>query len=394
MCRTTISSVQFICFKRGVLFFFYLILIVSSSCKKGKNHAINKRELSKVNSEIRYAKNIDIQHFNSFSILNIITPYPNANEGQKFVLARKNIKLPDSLNHLKKITIPLQKVIATSTTHIPMLEFIGKEKTLVGFPHTDYISSSKTRELINDGHIKNVGSELDFNTELILALQPDVIIGFSMGKNTQTYQKFIQNGIPVIYNSDWLEKSPLGRAEWVKLFGALYDQNNMTDSLFNTIEKEYLNTKVLAQKDKNTPTVLSGTVFQGKWHLAAGESFMAQLLQDAHTQYLWSDTKGQGSLVLSFESVFDKAKKAEYWIGAGRYTSFKDLQEANIHYSNFDAFKNNEVYTFSKKRGDTGGMLYFELGPLMPHIVLKDLVKITHPDLLPDHQPYFLEKLD
>jgi iron complex transport system substrate-binding protein len=135
-------------------------------------------------------------------------------------------------------------------------------------------------------------------------------------------------------------------------------------------------------------------LYEDKWSLPAGESFMANLFKDANTNYLWSKTKGTGSLVLSLESVIETGKSAELWIGSGIFTNYQTMLESNNHYQTFKAFNKKKIFNFSKRRGEQGGVLFFELAPIQPHIVLKDLVKAAHPDLLPNYNPYFLEPLD
>ena len=293
-----------------------------------------------------------------------------------------------------KIYVPVKKLVATSTTHIPMIEILDETNSLIGFPTTNYISSKKTIERVKQGKIKDLGNEQDFNTEVLISLQPEVMIAFSMGKSSKLYENIEQNGIPVIYNGDWLEDSPLGRAEWIKFFGALYDKNEEADSIFRAIEFEYLKAKKIALQAQNKPTIMSGVLYKDKWNLPAGESFTAQLYKDANTDYLWKNSEGQGSLVLSFETVFEKAEKAEYWIGSGYYTSMEEVAAANAHYQQFETFKTKQIYSFSKRRSENGGVEYFEFGPLQPDVVLKDLIKVVHPELLPEYEPYFLQKLD
>ena len=233
-----------------------------------------------------------------------------------------------------------------------------------------------------------------FNTEILISLQPDVVIGFTMGDTSKMYDIVEKNGIPVIFNGEWLEETPLGRAEWIKFFGALFDKDKLADSIFRDIESKYIVAKEKAQDAKNRPTILTGVLYKDKWSLPAGGSFMAKLLEDANTNYLWRETQGQGSLVLSIESVLEKAKNVDYWIGSGYFTSLEDLGNANEHYKEFMPYKDKKVYTLSKKRGISGGVLYFELAPIQPHIVLQDLIKIIHPEILPLYEPFFLEKLE
>jgi len=371
--------------------FILSLLILISSCVNSEKESTSNDLIKSTKTSIKYAKGFDIQSYDGYVKLIIKSPYPDAEQYQEFILISNKERDFDGKN---KIYTPVLKVVATSTTHIPMIEILGETNSLIGFPNTDYISSKKTRSRVENNLIKDLGNEQDFNTEVLLSLQPDVVIAFSMGKSNKLYNNIEQNGIPVIYNGDWLEATPLGRAEWIKFFGVLYNKEKEADSIFNSIESQYLAAKEIALSAKAKPTIMSGVLYKDKWNLPAGESFTAELYKDANTSYTWSDSKGQGSLVLSFESVFEKAGQADYWIGSGYYTTLEELESANAHYKQFNSYKTGEIYSFSKRRSDNGGVEYFELGPLQPHIVLKDLIKVTHPELIPDYEPYFLQKLD
>ena len=168
----------------------------------------------------------------------------------------------------------------------------------------------------------------------------------------------------------------------------------MAQTTIKDIAEKYIIANEKAKQAVHKPTVLTGVLYKDTWSLPAGESFTAQLFKDANTNYLWGETKGQGSLVLSFESVFEKAHNADFWIGSGYFTSLEDLESANEHYKEFKPFKDEKIYTFSKKRGENGGVLYFELAPVQPHIVLQDLIKITHPEILPEYESFFLEPVE
>ena len=144
---------------------------------------------------------------------------------------------------------------------------------------------------------------------------------------------------------------------------------------------------------KSKPSVLSGAMHKDIWYLPNGTSTEAEILKDANVNYLWADTKGNGSLSLNFEVVFDKAKNADIWINPSYYTSYEALESANQHYTKFDAYKSKSIYTFANTTGSTGGVLYYELGIARPDLVLKDIIKICHPDLLADYKPYFYKPL-
>ena len=266
-------------------------------------------------------------------------------------------------------------------------------KTLVGFPDTDYVSSKKTRQRINDGLVRELGKNEGLNTEVLLSINPDVVVGFGVDGNNKSLNTIKKANIPVIYNGDWIEKSPLAKAEWIKFFGALYNKEQQADSIFKSIKTNYEAAKQLAKTVKTQPTVISGALHKDVWYLPSGTSTEAQFLKDANLNYLYADTEAAGSLALNFESVFAKAKQANLWLSPSYYSSMDALKEANPHYTQFDAFKNNQVYSFTNATGATGGVLYYETGFARPDLVLKDIIKIGHPELLKGYKPYFYKAL-
>jgi iron complex transport system substrate-binding protein len=284
--------------------------------------------------------------------------------------------------------------VVTSTTHIPSLEMLKVDESLIGFPNLDYISSEKTRNRINEGFIKELGKNEDINTESLIDLSPDAVIGFAVDGNNKTFNTVKNTGIPVIYNGDWTETTPLGKAEWIKFFAAFYNKEELANQLFSEIETEYVKAKKLALKASSTPTVLSGAMYKDIWYLPQGKSWAAQFINDANGDYLWKDSEGTGSHSLNLESVLEKGEHAQIWIGPSYYTSLSQLKEAHSVYQQFDAFKNNQVYSFTNKIGETGGLLYYELAPNRPDIVLKDMIKILHPELLPKHNLFFFDLLN
>jgi iron complex transport system substrate-binding protein len=134
-------------------------------------------------------------------------------------------------------------------------------------------------------------------------------------------------------------------------------------------------------------------VFEDTWYLPQGDSWAALFVKEANGDYLWKDSKGTGSLALSFETVLDKAKDADFWIGPGQFTSIDEIIKTNPNYKYFKAIQNKNVYSSSTKKGKTGGIIFYELAPNRPDLVLKDIIKILHPEVLPDYELYFFEKL-
>ena len=375
------------------ILFIALLFLFFISCKKQKDDKILTNH-SKYSTSINYAKGFDIAYRDGYKVITVKNIWPGSEKEFRYALVEKGhlLEKPESFDEI--ITIPINEIVVTSTTHIPSLEMLEVDTTLVGFPSLDYISSQKTRKRINQGFIKELGKNEDLNTESLLDLNPDIIVSFAIDNHDKTLKTIKKTGIPLVYNGDWTESSPLAKAEWIKFFAAFYDKDTLANRLFSNIENEYLNAKKIAFNAKSKPTVLSGAMYKDIWYLPQGKSWAAQFIADANGDYLWKETKGTGSHSLSLESVLEKAEHAEIWIGPSYYTNLVQLKKAHAVYQHFDSFKNKKVYSFTNKVGETGGLIYFELAPNRPDIVLKDIIKILHPELLPNHKFYFFDQLE
>lgn len=376
---------------RNAYYLFLFVVLAIAGCKSDTQKSVTKNAAT-VNS-VKHAQGLQLYRYDGYTVVKVTNPWPEAKDVFTYVMLKKGGIVPDSLKQYTTVQVPLKTVVVTSTTHIPSLEALGVENTLVGFPSTDFISSEKVRARIDAGKVKEAGANESLNTEVMIDLAPDAIVGFSISSNNKSLTTLEKSGLKVLYNGDWTEQTPLGKAEWIKFFGALYDQEDKADKLFADIEKGYNEALVLAQKATSRPTVLSGAMFQDHWYLPQGGSWAALFLKDAKSDYLWAESEGIGSLNLAFETVLDKAENADYWIGPSQFTTFKEMTDANPHYAQFKAFKTKNVYSYSSKKGAKGGLIYYELAPNRPDLVLKDLIAIFHPDLLPGYQTYFFEKL-
>ena len=373
-----------------LIFLFNLLLLCG--CKQ--NSSISSDSATTAKNEIQYAKGLEIYHHKGYSILMITHPWPDAKTSFTYILQEKNGIIPDSLQQYPRISVPIQSIVVTSTTHIPALELLGVENTLVGFPNTDFISSPKTRKRIDSGKVKEVGTNETLNPEILIDMAPDVIVSFGLNNSNPTLDNLQKSGLEVLLNGDWNEQSPLGKAEWIKFFGALYGLDAKAKTIFTSIEKEYQTTLALAKKATYKPTVLSGAMYQDQWFVPQGESWMALFLKESQSNYLWANTTGTGSLTLPFETILEKAQTADFWIAPGDFSSLKEMNISNPHYAKFEAFKNKKVYSYGLHKGSKGGILFFEWSSTRPDWVLKDLIAIFHPELLPNHRPYFFEKLN
>ena len=256
---------------------------------------------------------------------------------------------------------------------------LGVADKLIAFPNTQYVSAPKIRKLIDTHKVKEIGSGMQLNTEALLQLKPDILMAFSSGQDQRNYEQFAKNGIPVLYNADWMENTPLGRAEWIKVFGLLFDKQTQAGNIFNDIAGRYMVIKQAFSKAQNKPIIFQGGKFGDKWYVPGGNSYAASLITDAGGQYILSDDTHTGSLQMNYENALLKLTKADVWLNPGMVKNKQQLLQEFDFASQIKAFKNDKIYTYNLTKGVTGGVLYFEQSNARPDWVLSDLYHIFYP---------------
>lgn len=376
-----------------------LFTMVLFGCEeKSQNKPTETDSPSKIEISIKHARGFSVYRDTAgYTVLNIHKPWPGATRDFRYALVPRERSLPEHLlasDFDAVIQVPVQRLVLTSTTHVPALEALAADSVLVGFPGLDYISSEKTRQRIDAGLIEELGANDQINTERVIALQPELVVGFGITEAPRAYQGIMKAGISVIYNGDWTEASPLGKAEWIKFFGLLLGREAEAETYFEGVNRDYTEARDMAAEVGLRPKVLSGALYRDVWYTPGGESWAAAFIADAGADYLWADTGGSGSLSLSLESVLERADDADVWIAPSQFGSFIEMREANPHYEKIRAFREGRIYTYANALGASGGMLYFEQAPGRPDLVLKDLIYHIHPGLLSGYEPTFFQPLE
>jgi iron complex transport system substrate-binding protein len=354
-----------------------------------------KQETASPGKGLKYAKGFTVKDFGSYKEVEVTHPYKGARTGYRYLLVQEGNPVPDHASDVQVISIPLKNIVCTSTTHIPLLDYLGETDKLIGFPTTDYINSIPMRKRIDEGSVVDLGIDKGMNVEKLITLQPSMVMGYAMTADLGQLKKIHELGVPVVINSEYLEEHPLGRAEWIKFMALFFNQEEKADSVFGYIEAQYVSaakaTATIAEDAK--PTVMSGVVYGDTWFLPGGKNYAAKLLNDAGANYLWKADTTSGYLELSLESVYAKAHDADFWIGIGLFNTLDELKASEERYASFKAFKQGNIYSYNGRKGAKGWSEFLELGYLRPDLILNDLVKILHPDLLPGYQLYFHKKL-
>lgn len=370
----------------------FILIFSVFACKKNNKTIFSVNHLTEV--EVNYASTFQLFENEDLYLLKLLQQWPEASEIKQIIFIKEGKKVSEIPSDFIQIQLPINRLVVTSTTHIPSLISLEMLNLWVGFPGLDYVSSNEARAYIDAGKVKEIGRNEGLNTEVILSLQPDLIIGFAVEGSNKSLTNLAKSGIPTLYNSDWLENHPLGKAEWIKVFGILDGKIEQATAVFNSIESNYNEVKKIASGASEKPSVISGAMHQDVWYMPYGNSWQGIFLKDANASYIYENKEGNGSIATSFEKVFEQGKDADFWISPAQFYSYEQLLNSNKHYHEFESFKNKNCYGIAHKTGETGGVLYYELAPNRPDLVLKDLVKILHPEVALDHELFFFKALE
>lgn len=345
---------------------------------------------------IRYAKGFTIRYSGPYKFVSIMSPFDKSVDTVRYVLVPRGTPAPKGYAASQVIDIPLRSIIAMSSMHVGLAEFLGAEDLIVGLGNLKYVSSPKVIQRIDAGKVREVGRDQTVNDEQVITMQPDLLM--AMGSPTARldhYRTIRGAGVPVLINSEWVETTPLGRAEWVKLLAALLNKETLVNQKFAKVEQEYNRLAALTKPVASKPTIISGMNSKDAWFVPDGDSYMTRFFLDAGGKYPWVNRRATGSLPLNFEAVYPFALTADYWLNVGMMSvdSKQSVLAKDVRYADFKAFKTGRLYSYTKRVNSRGSNDFWESGAVNPHLVLADLIRILHPDLLPKHQLVYYQQL-
>lgn len=343
---------------------------------------------------LSHTEGFTIEYHNSYKVVTVATPWPGAEAAQQYVLVQCGAPTPAGFDDAQIIEVPVPSIVTMSTTYLPFLEAYGVLDRLVGLDDVTYVNNPTVLAMAEAGKLVQIGYGASVNVEQLLDLAPALVMTYGSGApDSDAHPVLLNAGLKVAVNAEWLENSPLGRAEWGKFIALFFNKEAAAESLFADTVAHYTELKTQAAAVSDKPTVFTDSAYQGSWYVAGGRSFTAQLLADAGVAYLWADDTSAASIPLAFEAIFDKAADADYWINVGYVNSRQELQAADERYSDFAAFQAGNVWNNNKHQNANGGNDYYESAVAHPDTVLADLIAIFHPELLPEHEFVYYQKL-
>lgn len=343
---------------------------------------------------LTHTEGFTIAYHDSYKVITVAKPWPGAETAQQYVLVQCGAPAPAGFDEAQIIEVPVQRIVTMSTTYLPFLEAYGVLDRLVGVDDVTYVNNPTVLAMAEAGKLVQVGYGASVNVEQLLDLAPDLVMTYGSGApESDAHPVLLNAGLKVAVNAEWLENSPLGRAEWGKFIAPFFNKEATAEALFTDTVTHYEELKAQAAAVTAKPTVFTDSAYQGSWYVAGGRSFTAQILADAGAAYLWADDTSTASIPLAFEAIFDKAADADYWINVGYLGSLQELQAADERYSDFAAFQAGNVWNNNKQQNANGGNDYYESAVAHPDAVLADLIAIFHPEVLPDHAFVYYQKL-
>jgi iron complex transport system substrate-binding protein len=379
------------CFKYCILLF----TLISFSChnsEKKSDYYSGKRFVL----EPDYAERFLIEKYDNYTKLIILNPWQGAKDvTQEYFLIKRGLPVPEGINLNYVIYTPVEKIVCLSTTHIAMINALQSGSTIVAVSDAGYLFNEEIRLAAESGKIRDVGYEDNLNKELILELSPDIVMVYGIGSESAGYLgKLSELGIKVLFNADYLETDPLGKAEWIKVIGLLYCKEAEADSIFSIVSSEYnlLKSFVLDNSDSR-PSVLLGLPWKDSWFISPGNSYISKLINDAGGIYLWSETESAVSIPSGLESVFLKAQNADYWLNIGSISYKNQITATDDRLCELAAFKNDRLFNNNNRLSESGGNDYWESGCINPQLILRDIAVILHPELFSDLNLNYYKKV-
>ncbi len=374
--------------KTAFSFLLLILMLLATSCAGSINHAVAQADTQPV--EFNHAKLISIESADSFHIVRITNPWDTTRLLRSYILIHDSVKQSVDMPGATVVRIPLKRAVVYSTIHTQLLDELGAGNAVKGVADVQYITDSLTLARLRSGEITDCGNHAAPDVERIISTASDGIL-LSPYENGGSGGKLAATGIPLIECADYLEESPLGRAEWIKFFGLLTGRYDAACEIFAAEEARYDSLRASVENVAYRPEVLMDAVYSGVWYVPRRDSTTARYLRDAGASSPFDDMAGTGSAALSPEKVVIKAGESPIWLV--RYSqaspmTLEQLRKENNLCQALAAWKNGNVWGANSADED-----YFSIIPFHPSVFLEDLIRVIHPEAIDTVSPRFFHKL-
>lgn len=365
-----------------------LLIVLLAACNGKKTASIS--DFSNQLYTPEYASGFSIKGADGYesSIITVTNPWQGADSiTTQLFIARGGESAPEGFTG-QVLEGDASRIVAMSSTHIAMLDAVGEAGRVVGVSGIDYISNpviSANRDSIGD-----VGYEGNINYELLISLDPDLVLLYGVNGASSMEGKLNELGIPFMYVGDYLEESPLGKAEWMVALSEVVGKRTEGEQVFGGIPVRYNDLKKrVADTVLDAPSVMLNTPYGDSWFMPSTESYVARLVKDAGGDYIYKKNTGNASLPIDLEEAYKLTSEADMWLNVGMANTLDELRTSCPKFSDTRCFRNGSVWNNNLKTNAAGGNYYYESAVVNPDILLRDLVKIFHPELVEEDFVYY-----
>lgn len=374
--------------KKIIYFIFFLLMAVLISCnsnKKSEGSDDNQQD----STTVKYAKGFKVLDYGNYRLVDIHDPSGESDLQYHYALLNRGADKTGIPENYQIIETPVRSVICMTALQLSNFIKLDAVDKVVGITSTRFLFNKQMNEQLKNGKTSKIGIEGEFDSEVVMALNPDIILVSPFKRGG--YEAIRNLDIPLVSFLGYKESSPLGQAEWIKFTSMLLGIEEQANKQFDEIEQKYNDLKTLAESAEQKPTVLSGELHSGNWYVVGGKSYLAQLFRDAGASYFMKNDNESGGFYIDFETVYSQGANADYWRMVNSHNgtfSYDALKQSDARYADFKAFKDKKlVYCNLREKP------FYENTPVEPEVVLADLIKIFHPSLLPEHTPVYYELL-
>ncbi|WP_305155414.1 ABC transporter substrate-binding protein [uncultured Alistipes sp.] len=364
-----------------------LCAIVVAACGR---KSVSLEDFDKPVYMLEYASGFDILSADGRqSVLVIVTnPWQGADGiAVQLFIARDGEQVPEGFDG-QLLEGDAQRIVAMSSTHIAMLDAIGEVDRVVGVSGIDYISNPDIQA--RRDRIGDVGYEGNINYELLLSLDPDLVLLYGVNGASAMEGKLKELGIPFMYVGDYLEESPLGKAEWLVALSEVVGCRSEGEKVFAEIPVRYNALKQrVAENALDAPSVMLNMPYGDSWFMPSAGSYAVRLIEDAGGDYIYKKNTGNASTPVDMEEAYLLASAADMWLNVGMASTLGEVKAACPKFADTRCFLNGDVYNNNACTNAAGGNDYFESAVVHPDLLLRDLVKIFHPELVEEPFVYY-----
>lgn len=376
---------------KKLIYIIVTLVITFTGCNQNRKAESSERagRIMADSIKIKHAKGFKVRSYADYKLIDVTDPSGESDMHYKYAFLSKGGNREGIPSDYQIIETPVNRVICMTTLQLSNFIKLGALDKVVGITSTRFLFNEQMNRQLEEGKTNKIGIEGEFDSEIVIALNPDIILVSPFKKGG--YDAIRNLDIPLISFLGYKESSPLGQAEWIKFTAMLLGIEEQANRQFEEIENKYNSLTALTVPISKRPTILSGELHSGNWYVVGGNSYLAQLFRDAGATYFMKNDNESGGFYVDFETVYSQGANTDYWRMVNSHNgvfSYDALRQSDIRYADFKAFKNKKlVYCNLREKP------FYENTPVEPEVVLADLIKIFHPELLPDYTPVYYDLL-